>query len=140
MICDFLNLTKEEKNFTLGVTWAVKNDDVFLSRVDRLHLVLDLVPEHVRTNVKKMMVVYNLLKKLGDENDNDGFIKFLRLCLIIHRRSLESICLLASSSVNLAESLENAEKSEQENDYLVIADFAKFLHDLRTEAGVSNLI
>ena len=86
-----------------------------------------------------MMVVYNLLKKLWDESDSDGFIKFLRLFLKTNRIDLVSICITSTLSVDLAQSMENAETAEQkENDYLLSANYFKFLYDLRKEVGMEN--
>jgi hypothetical protein len=131
----FHNITQEEHNFALGFGMTVASEDELLARVARMHLDGS---ERVKTNLKKMMVVYNLLKKLWDESDSDGFIKFLRLFLKTNRIDLVSICITSTLSVDLAQSMENAETAAKENDYLVSANYLKFLYDLRKEVGLTN--
>lgn len=133
----FHNITQEEHNFALGFGMTVASEDELLATVARMHLDGS---ERVKTNLKKMMVVYNLLKKLWDESDSDGFIKFLRLFLKTNRVHLVSICVTSTLSVDLAQSMENAEANgeQKENDYLLSANYFKFLYDLRKEVGLSN--
>ena len=133
----FHNITQEEKNFALGFGMVFASEDELLGRVARMHLDGS---ERLKTNLKMMMVVYNLLKKFWDECDNDGFIKFLRLFLKTNRGALVGLCITSTLSVDLGKSMENAETcaEEKENDYLVSANYLKFLYDLRQEVGLTN--
>ena len=131
----FRDVTQEEHNFALGFGMANAHEDELLANVTRM-MHLD-GSEAVKTKVKKMMVVYNVLKKLWDEHDDDGFIKFLRLFLKTHRRELVGICVTSTLWVDLSASMENAETTEQpERDYLLSANHLKFMYDLRKEAGI----
>lgn len=122
--------------FTLGFGMAHANEDELLGRVARMHLIGS---ESVKPKLKKMMIVYNVLKKLWEENDNDGFHKFLRLFLMTHRRELVSICVTSTLSVDLSASMEKAETIEQpEQHYLEAVNHFKFLYDLRKEVGMEN--
>ena len=134
----FHNLTKEEHNFALGFGMANANEDELVDRVARMLLIGS---ESVKPKLKKMMIVFNVLKKLWEENDNDGFHKFLRLFLMTHRRELVSIIVTSTLSVDLSASMEKAETVDQpEQHYLESVNHFKFLYDLRKEVRMENPI
>jgi len=130
----FRDVTQEEHNFALGFGLAIANEDELLASVAKMNLDGS---ERLKTNLKKMMVVYKVLKKLWDGYDDDGFVKLLRLFLQTHRCELVSICVASTLWVGLSASMENAETTEQpEQHYLITARHLKFIYDLRKEAGI----
>ena len=126
----FANMTKEEGNFTSAFHYAIIQDDflLFMSNC--------VVPNN---GTKRMIVIFNLLKKFWDEKDGEGFAKFLRLFLITHRRELIAICGISTMNIDLSDSILNAESELPEGLYLKTANFLKFVYDIRTETNIQEM-
>jgi len=125
-------LTKAEQNYELMLIMAFEHN-IFLTKI------AELTPMDIahQDNIKKRVVMYNLLKKLHDDGDDASFRNLLKIFMETRLTHLNIICLIGTLTVDLYKSMENLEEAGlSDGKYLRFSDCYKCLFDLRKWIGI----
>jgi hypothetical protein len=125
---------KKLKHFQVLLAIAFQSDE-FMTYVAQMG---DAPTEIAKQNLKRSLTVYNLLKKLADERDDgESFMKYLKHFLQTDAKTVMTICVFGTLSVDLNVTLENIENNLTEGEYLSYGNALKTLHDLRKFTGIT---
>jgi hypothetical protein len=93
-----------------------------------------------KLELKKVITIYNLLKKLWDEDDEDGVRNYLKLFLQTNEKQMMEIVVIGTININFGETLENVEAGGySDGKYLVYCNQLKFIHDMHEFCGITKI-
>ena len=130
--------TKEELNYRMTLELIFNSCDDFMKHYSNIDSAT--YSESGKVESKKIIVVYNLLKKLWDANEEDDLRNFLKMFLLTHRSQLIKIVVIGTLSINFDATLENVEaQGYSEGKYLAYCDQLKFIHDMHEICKVAGI-
>ena len=96
--------------------------------------------ESGKVELKKIMTIYNLLKKLWDEDDEDGARNYIKLFLQTNEQQMIKIVVIGTLTIDFGETLENVEaQGYSEGKYLAYCNQLKFIHDKHEICNVAGI-
>ena len=134
---DDMTLTKEESTYQTMFAMAMHANE-FLDFVGQL----TTMSENTRAEMKKAVILYNLLKKFWDADDVLSYKKLFCNSIKKHLPQIKIICILGTMRVDLSATMEKLEERTDmcEGSYLLCTNHLKALYDLRQSCGYSQAL
>ena len=125
--------SKEEKIYETLIRLAFVHDNILTD----LQGISPQASDMVKERAKQMVIMYNLLKKLHDNEDATNFRKLLKTFMINHLPLVKHICTIGTRLLDLSGSMEAMDLAGiSEGEYLIWCDSFKSLYEMRKIVGL----
>jgi hypothetical protein len=129
--------SNEELYYRMTLELIFKSSD-FMRSYNNIASDPDCAPGELE--LKKIITIYNLLKKLWDEDDEDGVRNYLKLFLQTNEQQMIKIVVIGTLSIDFGETLENVEaRGYSDGKYLAYCNQLKFIHDKHELVGITKI-